>query len=906
MAPSQEWKRRSFLQTAVGVPTLSLLPVGAAAAATTAVADPAGVPTKFVPVELSRYFNASPIDFGPHSRARAFSKDGLIPTPSGIQSLRGVPFSMAKEEGSHNKRWLALSKQSKAWTTASVEMPLQQKATYICLVNFCDWIPTPVHDGISQSYFPQGAETDDEIKRLGQLLAEVVLVYEDGEERALSIRRRFEVNTPSTPWNDDAFAAIRHYETSYEPVKPDQHVRSPRYGQNRLATDWPRSPTLWVCALENPEPDRELKAVRFEARAEDLLFVCGLTLFRGKENPLRHERLGVYRITLPEASVDPAKRWRLSVDLGVVARTYKLGQFEGEKWLTEAAKGLGEMADPEKPSPYLFAEITASNEATLTILDSQTRQRYEFDLGKAREDQEIKARSSGLRIEVLEARKTWVHGTVTETGTGSPTPVRLGFRSKQGRYIPPYGHFADNDIAQGQMYSSDLRLGDDCFAYVDGKFQIELPVGEVYVEVTKGFEYEPVRRKLEIKAGQRELKLEIGRFTDLRSRGWVTADTHVHFLTPATAVLEAEAEGLNLVNLLVTQWGNLFSNVGDRSYGNLVSPDGEAMVRVGSENRNHVLGHFGLLGEPVFPLSTDGAHEGSVGSPLWMSLAEMAEICRKRDGLAIAAHFPYGNGEAMAAIAASKIDAIEMAAYRDDRPGSFDLNFYDWYHSLNCGYRVPIVGGSDKMGAYIPVGASRAYAYLGQDEFTFENWTRAVRRGNTFSTTGPLLMLEVDGHVPGEEIRLGSSGGNVEVKVDAQGFAPFERVEILYNGKVVAAHEERAGTRHMVLREQVQVPGSGWLAARCGSQSWWPPEPASLAFQFSAHTSPVYLVAPGKNLMSTTSASYMMKLIDGSRSYVENLATRPDPERLAQIVRVFEEAQAALHRRLHAHGASHP
>ena len=905
MAPNQAWKRRSFLQTAVGVPTLSLLPASVASAATAAAAKAGSSGTKFAPVDLSRHFNASPTDFGPHSRARAFSKDGLIRTPSGLQSLRGIPFSMAKEEGSHNKRWLALSKRSSAWTTASVEMPVKQKASYLCLVHFCDWIPTPVHDNISQPYFPQGAETEDELKKLGQLLAEAVLVYEDGTERALPIRRRFEVNTPSTPWNDDAFTAIRHYQTIYKPLTADQHVMPPRFVQNRLATDWPRRPTLWLCALENPEPDRALKEVRFEARDEDLLFVCGMTLFEGKENPLRYERLHVYRITLPEPSADPTERWKLDVDLGVVTRTYKLEQFEEEKWLSEPAKGLGQMADPEQPSPYLYAEITASNEATLSVVDSKTSRRYEFDLGKAGKGEEIKARAGGLRIQVLESQKTWVHGTVVEAGTQRSTPVRLGFRSKEGRYIPPYGHFADNDIAQGQMYSSDLRLGDDCFAYVDGTFQIELPAGEVYVEITKGFEYEPVRQKLEIKPGQRELKLEIGRFTDLRSQGWLTADSHVHFLPPATAVLEAEAEGLNLVNLLVTQWGNLFSNVGDRSHGSLTSPDGETMVRVGSENRHHVLGHFGLLGEPVFPLSTDGPHEGSIGSPLWMSLTEMAEICRKRDGLAVSAHFPYGNGEAAAAIATSKIDAVELLPWRVDRPGSFDLNYYDWYHTLNCGYRVPVVGGSDKMGAYIPVGANRTYAYLGQEEFSFANWAQAVRRGNTFATTGPLLQLSVDDRVPGEEIKLGAAGGTVEVRVEAQGFAPFERVEVIYNGKVVASREERAGTRQMVLKERVQVPGPGWLAARCASRSWWPPEPAGLVFQFSAHTSPVYLVVPGKELMSATSAGYMLKLIDGSKSYVENLATRPDPERLAEIVKVFEEAQAALHRRLHAHGEAH-
>lgn len=85
------------------------------------------------------------------------------------------------------------------------------------------------------------------------------------------------------------------------------------------------------------------------------------------------------------------------------------------------------------------------------------------------------------------------------------------------------------------------------------------------------------------------------------------------------------------------------------------------------------------------------------------------------------------------------------------------------HHCLNCGYRLPAVGGSDKMGTYILVGANRTYAYLGQSEVSFANWAEAVRRGNTFSTTGPLLLFSVDGRMPGDEIRLKAGGGTLEI-----------------------------------------------------------------------------------------------------------------------------------------------
>jgi hypothetical protein len=57
--------------------------------------------------------------------------------------------------------------------------------------------------------------------------------------------------------------------------------------------------------------------------------------------------------------------------------------------------------------------------------------------------------------------------------------------------------------------------------------------------------------------------IELEKVLPWRERGWVTADTHVHFLSPMSAMLEGAAEGVNVVNLLASQWGELMTNVGD-------------------------------------------------------------------------------------------------------------------------------------------------------------------------------------------------------------------------------------------------------------------------------------------------------------------------------------------------------
>ncbi|MCL5005349.1 MAG: hypothetical protein M1404_02350 [Acidobacteria bacterium] len=471
---------------------------------------------------------------------------------------------------------------------------------------------------------------------------------------------------------------------------------------------------IWVSALANPEPERELKALRLEAKDKDPLFVCGITPDAGEENPLRYERLSLFRITLPEAAGDDPGRWEIRARQGVVARSFAACDFSAEAWLASPNKGLGEQAQRAPRSRHLLLELAANREGTVSLFDRKSGKSYEFDLARLVVGQELPARGGGARLEVLERETVWLHGRAVDSTTGRPTPVRLAFRSKEGLYIPPYGHRTEINDAWLQDYGADVKLMDTSFAYVDGTFQVELPVGDVYVEMTKGFEYEAVRQRLKIEAGQRGLNLEIPRFENLRARGWMTADTHVHFLSPSTALLEGQAEGLNLINLLAAHWGDLFTNVGDLPYGSLTPHDGETVVQVSTENRQHILGHLGLLGghgAPVFPMSAGGPGESYIGDPVWTGLTGWAEACRQRDGLVVAVHFPYPTAEVAADIVLGKIDAVELVPHFQEVFN--DLRFLDWYRFLNCGYRLPGVGGTDKMGAYMPVGANRTYAYLG-------------------------------------------------------------------------------------------------------------------------------------------------------------------------------------------------
>ena len=102
-----------------------------------------------------------------------------------------------------------------------------------------------------------------------------------------------------------------------------------------------------------------------------------------------------------------------------------------------------------------------------------------------------------------------------------------------------------------------------------------------------------------------------------RSRGpagpdWIAVDCHVHFISPTSALLQARAEGVAIVNLLATQWGDHHTSGADLPAAVVADPAGQHLVVMGSENRQNMLGHIGLLGtsDAVLPMASAGAPGG--------------------------------------------------------------------------------------------------------------------------------------------------------------------------------------------------------------------------------------------------------------------------------------------------------
>jgi hypothetical protein len=332
--------------------------------------------------------------------------------------------------------------------------------------------------------------------------------------------------------------------------------------------------------------------------------------------------------------------------------------------------------------------------------------------------------------------------------------------------------------------------------------------------------------------------------------------------------------------------------------------EGEWLVRVGSENRQHVLGHISLLGyngRIIAPMTSGGPDESALGDPIEVLLSEWARQCKAQGGLVVLPHFPNPRAEHAASIVAGDIDALEMTSWGDLYSGINPYSLSDWYRYLNCGYRLAAVGGTDKMSASTAVGTVRTYARIADGQpFTYAAWMEAVRRAETFVSYGPLLDFRVDGRPMGSQFELSASGGTLDVTwAVASATIPATRVELVVNGEIRESASLDAGQREQAGSWRVRVERSSWLALLVRGQ--YPGKPEVIA----AHSSPVMVQVAGSQLLAAADALTILEQIEGAMAYLDTIGTRAEERAYKRMRLVLEGAHRSLHNRMHAAGQFH-
>jgi len=805
--------------------------------------------------------------------------EALSHAPSGECVCHGIPFRITSP--------LLIKEKEVAVKLEGV------KGQWLIFMHTCD--AAPLRRNRDGFYSPMKGEG-----RLNEHVADYIICYADGSREQVGIRRRHQVSAFSHRWGERCFEAVPHQkhrpcrQLSEQPQGPGL---SWGQSQNRVIS-FAQGPWInWLWAWENPHPQKQIIGIRFKPVSGKVI-VSGISCGKASSVPLRWRTRRKVLLTLArgqcfDPTLDEKGHLRqIQLDLGQVISAAPRTVYPNSKWA-----GTYNNAVPAISTREVLVEYAANADA-----------RFYMTGGKSIPVAKLEEQGKAGALKVIAPADRKVRLRVVEKGSGKPVAVKLHVHGEAGEYLAPTDRHRIPNPAWFEDYSADFLHKDIHYCtYINGDTTIKLPVGRVYIEVSKGFEIRPVRKVVRVTRSTREITIQIERVLPWRETGWVTADTHVHFLSPETAMLEGAAEGVNVVNLLASQWGELMTNAGDfdgkTTYGSKkAGGDGEYLVRVGTENRQHVMGHISLLGyrgRIIEPMTTGGPNESAFGDSIEILLTEWARQCKKQKGLVVIPHFPNPRAENAATLVAGEADAVEMTSWGNLYDGIDPYSLSDWYRYLNCGYFTAAVGGTDKMSANTAVGTVRTYGRINRNRaFTYEAWMDAVRRGETFVTYGPLLEFAVEGKSAGSRIDIGHDGGTVDVTWEtASVTVPMSRVELVINGEI---RESRAvNGAHDKGSWSVRLDKSSWLALLV--RGHYADKPEIIA----AHSSPVIVNVKGSQFYAAADAVTILEQIEGALAYMDTVGTRAEAKEYKRMRMVLTTIHRRLHNRMHAKGFYH-
>ncbi|MGC4042782.1 MAG: CehA/McbA family metallohydrolase [Armatimonas sp.] len=424
---------------------------------------------------------------------------------------------------------------------------------------------------------------------------------------------------------------------------------------------------------------------------------------------------------------------------------------------------------------------------------------------------------------------------VMDAETGKPLPARLVLLTSDGKYPGDRLAVSAKDWPNREIHGVFIREAET----------FPLPPGKTRITAAHGFEYRAETQTIEVEAGKSAtVELKLHRVVNMRAAGWVAGDTHVHMIhgenqrktSYADVATTCEANGLDFAYVAQELVGaGTLDLAGYQAECAKVSTDSFRLL-VGGERPQDLLGHQTLLGVTnPYILSNEVPYYAS------------ARDIHAQGGAVIYVHplryypqkqyqgkwldFP-GNNLARElifdAFVGPSFDGLSVLSDEPANPDAYAL----WFNLLNRGLFVPVFADSDAtfdrptLGMHAP-GFWTTYYYVGPggrvDNATL---TTAVRKGQTFATTGPLLQFHIGKEISGATLPL--DGDPRTITIDAwlpqHAFilekSGIGKVELIRNGIVVKTWEPHASEAH--LTHTISEKEKSWYTVRVvGEDAPW-------------------------------------------------------------------------------------
>jgi hypothetical protein len=468
-----------------------------------------------------------------------------------------------------------------------------------------------------------------------------------------------------------------------------------------------------------------------------------------------------------------------------------------------------------------------------------------------------------------------LHVRVVDAAAKRVLRSRVYLTAADGRaYAPTESWFR----ADWLMFDHMDEAGEYHYFHTDGDFEVDLPPGRTELSVSRGFEYMPERREVTVKAGQtEELVIALKRIDNMAARGWWDGDNHFHmnyagvyFNTPRRLMEQAEAEDIHVLNNLICNKEQRIPDIAHFTGAPDIVSTATRILFHSQEYHPPFWGHSTFLNLKKHLVIPDYVgYQNTIVDSIYPTNTTPFRVAREEGGLAGYAH---GAGPHFAVdLALDNADFVEANALSGMEP---------LYKAWNCGYHVVASAGEDAFPnfyrSYI-LGSNRVYVHSGPT-LNYDQWTKDFRAGKSFVTSGPLLLLKVNGKEPGEEIRLPEGTHTLKVDVEVKSITPVESIEVMHDGKSLGNVKS------------VTVDHSGWISVQVKAK--YTRDPIRRPFPFAA-TMPVWISVGGKPVRSKADAQYFVDWIDRTLERAMRLSFNNETER-RETRRLYEEARTKM------------
>ena len=418
----------------------------------------------------------------------------------------------------------------------------------------------------------------------------------------------------------------------------------------------------------------------------------------------------------------------------------------------------------------------------------------------------------------------------------------------------------------GHVYNSYYSKLKGFFTEEDGTFSCELKNGNYTLEVFRGLDYLSQKINFQIKDRVIDTTIALNQWYLLKKQGWYNGDGHDHLYTdikPDTSMLKlvrkiCRAQGIDFM-CTAQGWSGYNDSTWKEGYAKF--SDENFYVSYGSEMPKYRTGHTWWLGQNtthgLFEATMDTTYENqyyqSEHGTEWnfqqlpfpqIPDVEIVNRFKKEDNsIAITAHptswwmQKRGNIEKYVTNVACNLsfgllsgkiwDGVVAMGYDHDH------YFYQnlWFNILNQGYRMPayseLDGGLGKDDKFY-YGSMRTYFHI-DGEFSIHKMAEAGKKGNSFLTSGPIIMANVDDRYTLGDIIPADNKKHV-LNIDARASGEQEDylsyIVVFRNGKVfkswdVRNEKKRKINKSIAFKEKER---SWYIVKVYGKRAWSDPK----------------------------------------------------------------------------------